>query len=179
MKIKFVFLSVGLLLSVCLFATPPEEGKSLFMTRCAACHNINKPMTGPALSGVHERRSAEWIIGFVRSSQTMIKNGDTAALALFEKFNKVPMPDHPDLTEADIKNIVDYIKAESKPVEEEKAPFAKPGKKKISQVPLSFEKDAWILLSFLVITAMLAASLLFAVQMKYFQLNKPDKKTSV
>ena len=38
------------------------------------------------------------------------------------------MPDHADLSAAQIKNIVEYIKTEAKPAEEEKAPFARPSK---------------------------------------------------
>ena len=70
-------------------------------------------MTGPALAGVDQRRSIDWIINFVHSSQTVIKNGDAYAVALYQKFNKVQMPDHPDLSPGDIKNIVAYIKTAS------------------------------------------------------------------
>src|SRR6478735_4079442 len=81
------------------FGAPPvEEGKQIFTSRCAACHNVNKTLTGPALAGIKERRSIEWIISFVQSSQTVIKGGDKDAVVLFEKFNKIPMPDHKDLS---------------------------------------------------------------------------------
>ncbi len=159
-------------------AIPPiEEGKSLFLTRCAACHNINKTMTGPALSGIHEKRSIDWIIKFVHSSQTLIKSGDADAINVYEKFNKVPMPDHPDLTEENIKNIVEYIKSESKPVETEKAPFAKPGKKKTFYTPIKLNNYPF-LLGFLAVVIALASSLYYAVQFKTFQRNKQDERNS-
>jgi len=92
-------------------APPIAEGKAIFSTRCAGCHNVNKVVTGPALAGVDQRHSIDWIINFVHSSQTVIKGGDEKAVALFEKFNKIPMPDHPDLTAGNIKSIVEYIKS--------------------------------------------------------------------
>lgn len=160
-------------------ANPPsEEGKSLFMARCAACHNVNKALTGPALSGIDARRPIDWIIKFVHSSQTMIKNGDKEAIAVFTKFNKVPMPDHPDLTDANIKSIVDYIKSESKTVTEEKAPFDKPGKKKTAYLPISINNYGFIT-GFLLTVIALIAALYFAVQAKTFELTKRGDNVSV
>jgi cytochrome c2 len=40
-------------------ADPIDPGKSIFTSRCAGCHNVNKQLTGPALAGVHERRSID------------------------------------------------------------------------------------------------------------------------
>jgi len=86
------------------YANPPEEeGKTIFTSRCAACHNVNKVLTGPALAGVDQRRSIEWIVKFVKSSQGLVKSGDKDAVALFQKFNRIAMPDHPDLTADNIK----------------------------------------------------------------------------
>ena len=115
MNNKLLLLLLTLFLFTAAGAEPPaEEGKSIFSSRCASCHNVNKVLTGPALAGVHERRSMDWITRFIKSSQTMIKSGDKDAVALFEKFNKIPMPDYPDLTDANVVSIVEYIKAASK-----------------------------------------------------------------
>lgn len=88
-------------------------GKQIFMNRCASCHLIAKDLTGPALKDVDKRHSVEWIAAFVRSSQTVIKSGDTAANRLFERFHGAIMPDHPDITPVQVADIVRYIKAES------------------------------------------------------------------
>lgn len=149
-----------------MLATPPvEEGKSIFLSRCAACHNVNKQLTGPALAGVHERRSIEWIINFVNSSQSMVKGGDKDAVALFEKFNKVPMPDHPDLTADHVKSIVEYIKTESRPVVEE-TPFNKPPVKEGTFVPLSLKKDWDFFAIYLGVVFLLVVALTYAVKVK-------------
>ncbi|HEX7905165.1 MAG TPA: cytochrome c [Chitinophagaceae bacterium] len=169
MKIKSLltvfFLITGVIAAI---ADPPEEGKTIFMTRCAACHNVNKVLTGPALAGVHERRSIEWIVKFVHSSQTLIKGGDKDAVAIFEKFNKVPMPDHPDLTEANIKNVIEYIKTATK-ISDEKGPFIKPRDLKKSYIPLSLQNDYLFFIGYLVVVSLLATVLWYAVTIKKFQ----------
>ena len=158
---KFLSL-IGLLISIQSFAAPIEDGKSLFTTRCAGCHNVNKLTTGPALGGVEQRHSLDWIVNFIQSSQSVIKNGDTAAIALFEKFNKLVMPDHKDLTKEDIQQILNYIKAEYKPGEESSAPFAKPGKLVTYHRPLTL-KDKGFFAMYLLLVAALVFSLLLAV----------------
>ncbi|MEJ7676628.1 MAG: cytochrome c [Segetibacter sp.] len=66
-----------------LAAPSSEEGKTIFTNRCAACHNVNKELAGPALSGIDKRRPIDWIIKFVHSSQAVVKSGDTYAVNLY------------------------------------------------------------------------------------------------
>ncbi len=110
------WLPLAVLISGLLFATKlsaEDEGKTLFKTICTACHTVNKgTLVGPDLANVHNRRSEDWIIKFVRSSQKVINSGDPVAMALFEEFNKTVMPD-PNLTDAQIRVILDYIVSES------------------------------------------------------------------
>lgn len=179
MKTKFLITAFILLVTtIVAHANPPvEEGKTIFMTRCAACHNVNKTLTGPALAGIDERRSIDWIINFIHSSQTMIKNGDKEALAIFEKFNKVPMPDHPDLTNDNIKNIVEYIKSQSASSSEQ-APFTKPLKKTTPYMPLTVQNDYGFFIGYLAVVVILILAMLFAVQSKTFQRNMRGKDLS-
>ena len=150
-------------------APPVEEGKAIFSARCAACHNVNKVITGPALAGVDQRRSIDWIINFVHSSQTVIKKGDKDAVALFEKFNKIPMPDHPDLTSDHIKSIVEFIKAEAS-TGSEKAPFNKPGKLRPVYTPLSITNYGFFI-GYLAVVTLLIIGLLIAVKVKSMERN--------
>jgi cytochrome c2 len=143
-------------------APPGDEGKTIFTARCAACHNVNKQVTGPALAGVAERRSIDWIINFVHSSQTMVSKGDATALEVYTKFNKIPMPDHKDLSETDIKNIVQYIKTETK-TGTEKVAVVKSGKQHPAYLPLTIKGDYYFLLSYLAAVMILAGVLYFAV----------------
>jgi cytochrome c551/c552 len=161
----FVIFALTVLGSFSLLAAPPvDEGKTIFNSRCAGCHNLNKVITGPALAGVHERRSMDWIVKFIQSSQALVKAGDKDAVSVFEKFNKIPMPDHNDLSADNIKSIVEFIKAESKPASEaEAAPFAKPSKIRPNYTPLTIQSDYGVFLAFLCVVALLITALLFAV----------------
>ena len=157
---------------------PPKDGKLIFNSRCAGCHNVNQVLTGPALAGVHDRHSMDWIINFVRSSQTMVKKGDKDAVALFEQFNKIPMPDHADLTEENVKSIVEFIKSEAKPVGENKAPFAKPSDKKANYAPISLKNNFWPLTGLMISVLLLIATLLFAAKVNGMKKALATKKVS-
>jgi cytochrome c551/c552 len=168
---KFSILSTfTLLLAVHSFGAPPvEEGKRIFTSRCAACHNVNKTLTGPALAGVEERRSIDWIISFVQSSQTLVKSGDKDAVALFEQFNKIPMPDHKDLSADDIRNIMQYVKSSTAAPAENKAPFRKPGEPlKPNYTPLTLQSYTFFV-SFFAVLALLIGALLVLVKVKSIQ----------
>jgi mono/diheme cytochrome c family protein len=112
------FLSIGVI--VFLFFTSQsrngwaqEPGKQVFDTTCFACHTIGGGrLVGPDLLDVHERRSQAWLENFVRSSQSMINNGDAEAVALFTEFNQIPMPDSINSDEQ-IRQVLDYIEAQS------------------------------------------------------------------
>ena len=111
MKSRFFSILLILGFSFNLFAQ--DEGENLFKTVCSACHKIsNARLVGPGLANVHKRRSEEWIISFVKSSQAMVNKGDADAVAIFEEFNKTIMPDQ-NLTDAQIKSVLAYIIANS------------------------------------------------------------------
>ena len=75
---------------------PTDQGLEIFQTWCSPCHSIGGGrLVGPDLAGVGDRRSAEWIIGFVQNAQQYVEAGDSTAVALFEEFNRVMMPDQP------------------------------------------------------------------------------------
>ena len=175
MKLKLFILALVAVTFV--RATPPlEEGKTIFAARCASCHNINKVVVGPALANVHERHSIDWIVNFVHSPQTLIKNGDKAAVALFNQFNHIQMPDHPDLTADNIKNIVEYIKSESTAAPADAAPFVKPLQVYTAYQPLSIHNYGFFI-GYLFVVALLIAGLLIAVQVKSFErkMQKSDE----
>lgn len=90
-----------------------QDGELLFKSVCAVCHTINGGrLIGPDLANVHLRRNKEWILKFISSSQTMVKNGDADAVAIFNEYNQVQMPDAP-YSEAEIKTILDFIISQS------------------------------------------------------------------
>ncbi len=89
------------------------EGAAYYKQMCAACHTINGGvLVGPDLVNVHERRSDEWLQKFITSSQTLIQSGDPDAVAVFEQFNKIVMPDS-TFSNDQVAAIIIYIKAAS------------------------------------------------------------------
>ncbi len=150
-------------------ALPTGKGENIFTTRCIACHRIDKDFAGPALAKVDKRHTMNWIINFVHSSQTVIKSGDTSAIALFTKFNGTVMPDHPDLTNDDIASVVEYIKEEStKVVAVADVPFEKPYQEQPNYSPIGSDNFGFIL-SYIVVVITLILVLLFAVHVKQLE----------
>ncbi len=90
-----------------------DPGEQVFNTTCFACHTIGGGrLIGPDLAGVHETRSQEWLEEFIKSSQSMINAGDAEAVALFEEYNSLLMPDAP-ATEEQIRQVLSYIQSQS------------------------------------------------------------------
>ncbi|WMJ73511.1 cytochrome c [Cytophagaceae bacterium ABcell3] len=93
--------------------TTNDDGEKTFTQNCTACHTIGGgDITGPDLKNITENRDEEWLIEFIKSPQKMIKNGDKTANDLFNKYNQVMMPDQ-NLSDAEIKEVLDYITKES------------------------------------------------------------------
>ncbi|MEP6949967.1 MAG: cytochrome c [Ginsengibacter sp.] len=168
MKIKLLLIFFCFLFFVVTKSTalPLDEGKNIFTSRCMACHRIDKDFAGPALANVNQRHTTDWIIKFVHSSQAVIKSGDIPAIALYSKFNNTIMPDHPDLTDNNIKSIVEYINEESAKVGSvRQVPFERPYELQPNYTPLG-HKNIGLIISFLASVTALILVLLFAVQVK-------------
>ena len=84
------------------------KGKELFNANCAACHNLDKKMTGPALRGVSGRHKKEWFYGWIKNSSALIKAGDPDAVKLWEENKPAVMTAFPQLSTADVDNILAY-----------------------------------------------------------------------
>lgn len=86
----------------------PIAGKKLFNANCAACHKLNKKAVGPALKGVSAKYDKEWLYSWIKNSSAMIKAGDAQAVAIWEEYNQTAMNAFPQLSNADIDNIIAY-----------------------------------------------------------------------
>ncbi len=131
---KIITLSLAFVLSISLSSFAQNApaatgdavaGKALFNANCAACHKLDAKMTGPALRGIAEKRSRAWLGKWIKDSKSLIASGDADAVKVFEENNKIPMTAFPQLSDADVDNIIAYT-SEAKPVEEAaKLPGAK------------------------------------------------------
>jgi mono/diheme cytochrome c family protein len=86
----------------------PAKGKELFNSNCAACHKLDAKSTGPALRGISNKYDMAWIYKWVHNSSDLIKSGDAKAVKVFEENNKTVMTAFPQISEADIDNIIAY-----------------------------------------------------------------------
>jgi cytochrome c551/c552 len=82
-------------------ATKAQDGKALFNQKCASCHAIDRQVVGPALKGVEDR----WGV---------VKSGYPRAVEVYNQFNKLQMTAFPELKDAEINSILDYIAAPPK-----------------------------------------------------------------
>jgi len=89
-------------------AGDPAKGKELFNTNCASCHKLDARSTGPALRGVADKHDRQWLYKWVHNSSELIKSGDAEAVKLFAENGNVTMTPFPQLSEADIDNILAY-----------------------------------------------------------------------
>ncbi|WP_282122888.1 c-type cytochrome [Algibacter mikhailovii] len=129
-KLSKNFLRLGLILLLAFTSSlsaqegDPVKGKSLFNANCAACHQLDKKMTGPALRNVETRLSddqgldREWIYAWIRNSAGLIKSGDAYANKVYNEYGGAAMTAFPQLSDEDLNNVLAYT------AEEKKAPAA-------------------------------------------------------
>ncbi len=95
----------------------PVKGKQLFNQNCAACHALNRKMTGPALANVETRLAEEegldkeWLNAWIKNSAGMIAAGDAYANRIYAEYNQAAMTAFPTLSNQDIDDILAYTAA--------------------------------------------------------------------
>lgn len=132
----------------------PENGAALYKTNCTACHatDLTKKLIGPALSGVTEKRSREWLHKWIKNNKALRESGDKDALAIYEEYGKVEMNLFPQLSETDIDDILAFIKNPPAPKEEK---ISSETTAKNQQDPSSETYTKLILLGFAVLSVIL------------------------
>ncbi|MGN6493933.1 MAG: c-type cytochrome [Agriterribacter sp.] len=112
-SVKSFFSGLAIVFSLSFLATSvnAQEGKAIFNQKCATCHSITKPLTGPALGGFEERgpwSDRKKLYAWIHNPAAFMAN-DSYTQNLKAQFNGVIMTGFPDLTEKQIDAIVDYI----------------------------------------------------------------------
>lgn len=103
--------------TVSAFEGDASNGKKLFKSQCASCHKLDKKLIGPALSGVTDKYSEEWLLAWIRNNAELRASGDADAIAIFEEYNGSVMSAFPTLSDQDIFDILQYtIEGDKKPV---------------------------------------------------------------
>ena len=78
MRKQILFIPVFLFLfSIFFQSSMAQNAAPAEWATCAACHTIGKgKLIGPDLKGITERHEEAWLYSFIKSSQTMVNNGD-------------------------------------------------------------------------------------------------------
>lgn len=157
------FLTFLFLLSVAMPAVAFEgdaaNGKKLFKQNCAACHKLDKKAVGPALGGVTERRSEEWLLRWVKNNADLRASGDKDAIAIFNEYNGAVMTAFPGLSDQDIYDILQYTIEGDAP--------AVPGGGTTSAVPApATEQPSYLLPMMIVLGVLFALLIALLVKMK-------------
>lgn len=85
-----------------------KKGQAIFDSKCVICHTIDTRMIGPALAGITERRSPEWIMNMMINPQEMTAK-DPVAKALLEEY-KTPMVNQ-NVSEEDARALLEFFRS--------------------------------------------------------------------
>jgi cytochrome c551/c552 len=87
-----------------------QDGKALFQTNCASCHNPVKVVLGPALKGVAERvPDKKQLYDWIKNNKAVLAAGNPYFTALYNQYNKTQMNTFPNLSDKDIDAILKYV----------------------------------------------------------------------
>ena len=84
------------------------QGEAKFNAICIACHMVDQRMIGPAMKGVYERRSPEWVMNMILNPDGMLKE-DPIAKALLKEYNNAIMLNQ-NLTEDEARAVAEYLR---------------------------------------------------------------------
>lgn len=84
------------------------KGEAKFNTICVTCHMVDQRMIGPAMKGIYERRSPEWVMNMILNPSEMLKE-DPIAKALLEEYDNAIMLDQ-NLTEEEARAVAEYLR---------------------------------------------------------------------
>ncbi len=145
------------LLALFSITSSAQDGEALFKSQCSACHAVKEKLIGPALMGMEKRNTEEWLLKWIKNSQSMVKAGDPYAVKIFNEFNKVAMSSF-NLKDDEIKSIITYVKAEAEKAE----PVATTGQ--VGSAPVEKKQPLALYLIIAVIILAFLSALLAKVQ---------------
>ena len=147
-----------------------QDGKALFQSNCAQCHNPIKASTGPALQGVTTRvPDTKLLHAWIKNNGQVLASGNKYFNDLYAQYSKTPMNIFPGLSDAEIDAILKYV-------EEYKAPGA-PGPGATSPVGQPEESDNTLLYG--ILTLILAVIMLILLQVNSNLKKLSDDKEGI
>ncbi|XOD67531.1 MAG: c-type cytochrome [Flavobacteriales bacterium Tduv] len=141
-----------------------ENGAKLFKKECTACHStdLTKKLIGPALEGVTEKRSREWLHRWIKDNKAFRESGEKDAVAMYEEYGKLEMNLFPNLSEQDIDDILAFIK--KKPALDEQKNSA------VAETANAQQNDGGLMTNIIVLGFILLAVILLIILFKLYVL---------
>ena len=104
------------------YAQDPAKGEALFKSsNCGSCHKIDVRMTGPALGPTIASEPDEaYLIKWIQNNQALIAAKNQKALTIYNEYNQSQMSVFTNLSDQDVKDILGYVKAQWKTIEDAK-----------------------------------------------------------
>ncbi|MDV6343323.1 SCO family protein [Nitrosomonas sp. Is37] len=91
-----------------------SRGNYLFNTRCSSCHTIGAgDRLGPDLLQVTSQRDRDWLFRWIKEPDVVLAEKDPIALALYQKFKELSMPNL-QLSDIDVAALIDYLEKQSR-----------------------------------------------------------------
>ncbi|MGB5646751.1 MAG: cytochrome c, partial [Muriicola sp.] len=84
------------------------RGEAKYNAICTACHMAEQRMIGPALKGVYERRSPEWVMNMILNPDGMLRE-DPIAKALLKEYNNAIMLNQ-NLSQEEARDLAEYLR---------------------------------------------------------------------
>ena len=99
------------------------KGEALFKTNnCNACHKIDTRSVGPALGPIMASETDDkWLTHWIKNNQELIAAKDPKAVKIFNDYNQTGMPVFSGLADADVADIIAYVRTDWKKMEAAKA----------------------------------------------------------
>lgn len=88
-----------------------KSGEQIFETKCMACHKIDERYVGPALKGVVERRTPEYVMNMILDPADMTQKHPEAKKMLAQYATQMTFQ---NVSQEDARKILEYLRSVSK-----------------------------------------------------------------
>jgi mono/diheme cytochrome c family protein len=114
----------------------PAKGEAIFKAKCTACHKIDVRMTGPALGPqLTQETDDAYLTKWIQNNQALIAAKNPKALKIYNEYNQAQMTVFTELTDADVANVIAYVRDDWKKIQADKAKPAAGGEVPLLPMP--------------------------------------------
>lgn len=90
-----------------------HKGYLIFQCNCKTCHRLDQKLVGPPLRHSYERRDSVWLRKWIRNANSLIKSGDTLAIAVYNEYDQTSQPAFENFTNEELDDLIEYLKLAS------------------------------------------------------------------